>query len=73
MRVLFLVTFFLLFGAFFLVSNGNLHLNKSDEFFKFGEIYYSWIGEILGNVKTLTGYVAKFEWLPEKNSTINIQ
>jgi len=65
---LFLV-FFLFLGAFFIVSNGHFHLIKGEEFMHFGNTYYSWLGGLFGNVRSVAGYAIKSEWLPPLNSS----
>lgn len=57
---------FLLIGAFFIISNNNLHLGKQAEMNKFTSLYYSWLGSLFDNAKSLTAYAVKSEWLPEK-------
>lgn len=56
---------FLLIGAFFIVSNDNLHFGRSEELYSFGEKYYSWFLDLGGNVKNLVGHVVKLEWMPQ--------
>ena len=64
MKALVIIMIFLLIGAFFIVSNNNLHLSNKEEFNQFGEKYYDWFGKIFGNAKTVTGYVTNMDWLP---------
>lgn len=61
--VVFLVIF-LLVGAFFIISNNNLHLGKSDEFHKFMNMYYGWFFKLFGNVKSISSYVINVDWMP---------
>lgn len=68
MRVGFFVVFFLIFCAFFLISNENLHLSVKDEAYKFGNMYYNWIINLADVSTGLVGYVVKADWLPV-NST----
>jgi hypothetical protein len=60
---------FLLVGAFFIISNNNLHMGKQVEMDKFLSLYYSWFGSLFDNAKSLTAYAIKSEWLPEKGVT----
>lgn len=69
MRITMIVIMFLLLGAFFIISNDNLHIGRSDELYKFGEKYYSWLLGLGKNVGSVSGYVVKFEWLPDKISS----
>lgn len=61
---------FLFLGALFIISNGNLHLRDKNEFVKFSGAYYSWLSGLFTNAKQLTGYIAKSEWLPDKNNSL---
>lgn len=65
-----IIIMFLLFSAFFIISNGNLHLSNKVEFMQFGNAYYSWLGSLVGNGVSIVGYVAKAEWLPTENFTV---
>jgi hypothetical protein len=64
MKWVMFVIIFLLIGAFFIASNGNLHFAKKAEFNQFAGAYYSWIGQIFSNAGKVTGYVVKMDWLP---------
>lgn len=64
-----IVILFLLFGAFFIISNGNLHLSDKKEAMQFGRVYYSWFGSLFSSVKNTVGYAVKSEWLPPANLT----
>ena len=59
---------FLFLGAFFIISNENLHLAKKTEFIKFGNGYYSWIGGLFGNTVSVIGYAVKSDWLPSSGN-----
>jgi hypothetical protein len=65
MRVIVLIIIFLLIGAFFIVSNNNLHLNASKDMQKFVGLYYSWLSGLFDNVKGISAYVIKADWIPE--------
>lgn len=58
---------FLLLSAFFIISNENLVLRNNEEFMKFGNTYYSWLGHIFNQAKTITTYAVKADWLPKTN------
>jgi hypothetical protein len=71
MRIYLFIILFLLVGAFFIVSNNNLHLNESKDMSKFVSLYYSWLGGLFNNVKGMSAYVVKSEWLPNSpNSSL---
>ena len=59
----------LVVSALFLVSNYNLHLADQHERQVFLNLYSSWMGDLYQNLRSLTGYVVKFEWLPSNNLT----
>jgi len=67
MRVLMFLAMFFLLGAFFIISNENLHIGKSDELKVFGEHYYAWFSGLFDNFKSITGYVVESKWLPSHN------
>jgi len=67
MKLLMFVLLFLFIGAFFIISNENIKLNSQENFNLFLKEYGDWGGKLLGNGKTVVGYVAKMEWLPEEN------
>jgi hypothetical protein len=55
---------FLFFGAFFIISNQNLHLNNEQESAKFWNSYYTWASKLFDNGKSVVGYVVKSDWMP---------
>lgn len=67
MRLVILFFVFLLLGAFFIVSNENLHLKDKAEFDQFAELYYGWFGDLFSNAKSMTGYIVKAEWMPSND------
>jgi len=65
-----MIIFKLLFlGALFISSNYNLHLADTGERELFLDLYYTWLGNLVDQGIDVTGYVVKFEWLPESNIT----
>ena len=66
MKTLMVLIFFLLLGAFFVIAENNLHLNKANNIETFLGLYFNWIGELTGNAEIVTGYMAKMEWLPDE-------
>ncbi|MFH1359393.1 MAG: hypothetical protein ABIH37_05890 [archaeon] len=65
MKTLIIITFFLLIGAFFIISENHIQLNSSKNVDTFFAEYFNWLGELTNNGKTVTSYVTKMEWLPE--------
>jgi hypothetical protein len=71
MRLLFFVVFFLLLGAFFIISNQNIKINNEFDFSKFTKSYYFWVSGIFDNLAGITGDVVNSEWLPSNNLSEN--
>jgi hypothetical protein len=71
MRAVFLIILFFLLGAFFIISNENIHINKKAEFSNLYSLYYNWLSNIFSNAKSISGYIVKFNWLPDTNQTSN--
>ena len=69
MKTLMFVILFLLVGAFFIISNENIKLNSKENLGLFFDKYGAWADGLFGNGKTVVGYVAKMEWLPDENKT----
>ncbi len=66
MKILLFILIFLLFGAFFIISENNLRLNSGDNLQEFFKLYISWIEGLIENTSSITGNVIKTQWLPEK-------
>lgn len=64
MKAVIFIVMFLLIGAFFIVSNENLHLGDSEQRAKFASEYYEWFVKIFSNTKTVSGHVINLDWLP---------
>jgi len=67
-RLIMFILMFLLIGAFWIVNNNNIHLSQGESRMELGQLYYNWLGNIFSNVKDVTGYVVKMEWLPNNSS-----
>ena len=65
MKTLMFVILFLLIGAFFIISNENIKLNSRENVNLFFKEYGLWFDKLIGNVKTVVGYVIRNEWLPD--------
>ena len=65
-----MIVILLIVGAYFIKSYNNLNLKEAKDLQTFIKVYSGWIYDLLINVKDVTGYVAKKEWLP-KNSSVN--
>lgn len=55
---------FLFLGAFFVISNNNLHLSNIQQASQFFGLYSSWIGGIVSNTVSITGHAINLKWLP---------
>jgi len=55
----------LFLGAFFIISNENLHLLVVSERELFFNIYFGWLADLSAQMIDVTGYVVQFKWLPE--------
>jgi len=64
MKILMIIVMFLCIGAFFIISQNNLALNKSENADLFLSTYKGWLSKTFDNLGTLTGQVVKMEWLP---------
>ena len=65
MKTLLFIILFLFVGAFFIISNENIALNSPENIDLFFSEYGGWIDGLFANGKTVVGYVAKMEWLPD--------
>ncbi len=65
MKIIMLLVIFFCLGAFFIISQNNLSLDKSENIDKFVSLYKNWIKKILHNFENFSGYVIKMKWLPE--------
>ena len=62
---------FLLFGffSFNIVFKGkDVSVNNISDFGKIFKIYFSWLGNIFGNMKTITGQAIKMDWQGNKTT-----
>jgi hypothetical protein len=67
-QILVIKLFFL--AALMIISNHNLHLLDSADRQVFFEVYSSWSSEMFSEGFRATGYLVKFEWLPDKNVSL---
>ena len=66
MKILMFFVFFLLVGAFYIISQENIKMNSGKNVDKFISKYSNWIDKLMSNGNGVAGYVIKMEWLPEK-------
>ena len=65
MKTIMFIVFFLLMGAFFIISEEGIKLNSKENIQTFFNSYFSWTQKLFDNSNTVTGYVVRLEWLPE--------
>ena len=70
-KIIVLAIIILILGAYFVKTYNNLDLKKPDDLQSFVKIYFGWIFTLGNNVKDVTGYATKKEWLPNNNSSNN--
>jgi len=64
MKILIFIVMFLLIGAFFIISNNNLHLGNPQQFGQFMGSYYGWFFKLAHNAASVTSYVINVDWMP---------
>lgn len=69
MKIIMLFLMFFVISGLFIISNGNLHMGKTEEFAKFSDDYYAWLENLFNNIIATTGQVVNLEWLPQTNET----
>ena len=66
MKISVFILMFLFLGAFFIISENSLALKERENLHTFTDLYLDWVGELYENSVTVTGYLVKMDWLPEK-------
>ena len=66
MKALVFIVLFFLIAAFFIISENKLALKDKEARDEFSKQYYSWLNKTYENAQSVTGYVAKLDWLPER-------
>jgi len=64
MKIFLFIVVFLLMGAFFIISNNNLHIGNPEQFDAFMTQYYGWFFKLANNVGTATSYAVNIDWMP---------
>jgi len=65
MKIFMLFAIFLLIGAFFIISEEKIKINKKENINIFFEKYSEWLDQLVKNGKAASSYAIKMEWLPE--------
>jgi len=68
MKTFMFIIMFLLIGAFFIISNEEIKLDSEKNIGMFFNLYGQWIDSLVGNGRTVLGYVVKMEWLPNEGA-----
>jgi len=68
-RLAVLIIILLVIGAYFIKTYNNYNLKNKDDLISFIKVYSGWVYGVFVNVKDITGYTAKKEWLPKNNQT----
>lgn len=70
MKIPIVVLKLLFLGALFIVSNHSLHLTDAGDRGLFVDYYTAWLENLFGQGVEVTGYVVKFEWLPNEENIL---
>ncbi|MFW6025029.1 MAG: hypothetical protein ACOCRX_01675 [Candidatus Woesearchaeota archaeon] len=65
MKLITYILIFLLFGAFLIQVNYEFNLKDKEDQRGFLYHFGSWVSNLFSNVKTLTGYAIRMDWLPD--------
>lgn len=68
MKIPIVVVKLLFLGALFILSNNNLHITDDIERGQFFDYYQAWIENLFSQGVEVTGYLVKFEWLPNEDN-----
>lgn len=71
-KAIVLAIILLVIGAYLVKSYNNLDLKKPDDLQTFIKIYFGWVYTLGNNIKDISGYATKKEWLPKSNNQSNI-
>ena len=55
-------------SAYLIKSHNNLELTKAEDLGTFISLYSGWVFNIYTNVKDVTGYATKKEWVPKDSA-----
>jgi len=64
MKIYFILVFFILLNAFFIISNNNLQINDAENLKEFLNLYFQWFSQIKNNFTEITGNVINQNWIP---------
>ena len=69
-KIIVIVLILLIIAAYLIKSSNNLELKKPEDLKTFIKVYTRWIYNIALNIKDITAYVTKKQWLPENTENI---
>lgn len=69
MKLYFIIAFFVLLNAFFIISNNELSINNTENLKIFFILYVDWIKTTFNNILTISGNAIKMDWFPKTHST----
>lgn len=70
--LLILLVAFLFVSIIGVVKSYNINLKSPEGILNAGKVYYSWLAQAFGNVKSLTGQAIGMDWTPENVSISKI-
>ena len=62
MRTITIIIFFLLLGAFFIISEKNLSITKTSDLEILKSNYFSWTEKLINNAAGIVGNTVRMEW-----------
>jgi hypothetical protein len=71
--VLFLLFCLFVYGTILVVSSStDLNFDTASNLVESGELYFGWLGNGLGNVKTIVGNAIKMDWTSTESDLFNL-
>lgn len=65
-KIFWAITIFLVIGGYMIYSSSGIDVSKTDGKKEFAARFGKWVWHVGGNVKDVTAYAIKKEWLPEE-------
>ena len=72
MRIMTFLLIFLLFGAFFIISEKKLYITNENDLSMLKTNYAEWLFSAVKGAVGFAGQVVKMEWLPKLNEEISV-
>jgi hypothetical protein len=64
MKLILFLLVFLFLGALLIISNHNIKFSSSEETKVFFNLWLGWFENLFDNMKSVTGYVVGYDWMP---------